>query len=235
MSTRTLAVLDYQLRHMLRDYSTTDPTFSLPARLQAMERAMYALEGKLPSEPTLSTSFLTTISGTYSYAGLATDVQSVNVLRRQSDGGRVYRITPMLGLELRRGQTISTGDPEAIWFEESATGALTGYLFPTPNKVDVLDAFRESGPTSFAAQSIGPMVDLSAVSLGMGVYAHEAFLYRAAYELTSRVTAEALNRIGLSDQSPGGFLQGFNEALDDENTRVLQLRRPSGMVRRSRF
>lgn len=231
MASRTLAVLDYQLRQAVRDYSVSDPAFPLPERLYAMERAMYALEGKLPSTPTLSTSFLTLSAGTYSYTS-ATDLQGVSALRRQSDGGKVYRITPQLGLELRKGQTISSGDPEAIWFEESAAGVLTAYLYPTPSKADVLDAFREAGPTSFAAQSISASADLSLVSLSMGVYAHEAFLHRAAYELTYRAPAEKLDKLGLAPDAAQGFLACFSEALDAESERVLKLRRPSGLIRR---
>ena len=232
MSARTLSVLVYQVRHLVKDVGVGDPVFSTASVLQAMERAMYALEGKLPAQPQLSTSFLSVVAGTYSYGSVATDLQAVNALRRQSDGGKVWRVTPQLGMELRRGQTVSSGPPEAIWFEESAAGVLTAYLWPTPSVADVFDAFREAGPTSFAAQSISMAVDLSAVSLSMGLYAHEAFVHRTAYELTYRVTDELRAALGLGRDAVSGYMQGFNDALDAESARVLQLRRPSGMVRR---
>ena len=171
----------YRLNHLIGYTGPTEGAPSLPAKLDALDRAMFIVSSKLPGKATLSTSFLTLVASTFSYTVTGTDLTTIGPFRLESSGEEVYRVSPASLMRHRTGNPVSPGDPILIGFEEAATGVATAYLWPTPVKVDTIHAMRSIALTSVFQGLAG--TDLTLTSLSFGPFGTLAMEYIAAGEL----------------------------------------------------
>jgi hypothetical protein len=181
MSATTANKLVYRVRLLIGAPSVTEGVPSLPAILDALDRAMFVVYSDLPGRASLNTAFLTLVAGTNSYALAESNPSALETFLLTSSGNPVYRKSLSELLGYRTGNPTSTGDPLIIAFAEAASGTVTAHVWPTPSKADTVQAVVDTMISSvFQGQA---STDLSGVTLNFGPYGTRAIEYLAAAEL----------------------------------------------------
>lgn len=186
---------------MLDDTKTTDPKHSLPELLDRLDRALFAVSGKLPGYPTLNTALASISDGNQSVA-ISGEYHSLNEFQLASNGQEIRKVSMPTIMRYRDGDTATNktkGDPLLIAFLETAAGAVTAHFWPTAWQGDTIYGLGSAVPVETFRGQAG--ADLSSVTLSFGVYGIEAILYHAA-----------------------GMMDEYSAALRDENLRINKQR-----------
>jgi len=219
---RPLKVI-YQVRNILGDRNPSRPRYDTPLILAAMERAWLLLKGRTIPDATLTATFLTIAAGDFDYALTDTYYATLNDFRLNSTGQPIIKRTLSEWMALREGNPSATGTPLIIAFSETDAGAVTGYLWPTPNQADTISALTKASADDW--DQIGIFVQTirdATLSLDMSSDMATAVQFGTAIELVRGTDQEGMT---------GGLAKEMEAALTNEKYRIA--RRQSGNVRRA--
>lgn len=185
MSATTVAKLVYRVRHLCalggQSLSVSEGAPSLPAILDALDRAMFAVNTKLPGRSSVNASFLAILGNAYSYTISEAEPLTLEEFRLASSGLPVFRRSLAEWLQYRSANPTSTGDPLIIAFDKAESGVVTALVWPTPQKSDAIEAVRAAMLTTVFQGIAG--TDLTATSLNFGSYGTRAIEHLAAADL----------------------------------------------------
>lgn len=158
----------YGVWTLLGDFSFTDPKFSLPRVLKALDDATVVVHSELPGRQGINAAFLALVAGTEDYTISESEPWSLEEFQLRTAGLPVQRIPIGALLAYRVLNPTSTGDPIVIAFEEAASGAVTARVWPKPVRNDTMEAVRSTSISSMFQGMSGS--DLSAITFNFGLY-----------------------------------------------------------------
>ncbi len=180
MASTTIARVVYRVRHILGSYSVVEGEPSLPAILDALDRALFAMAGRLPGNIGFNSAIVTLAAGTNSYA-LTGEYHTLNAFQIAATGEPVRVVSMPALMAYRQGSPTAPGTPLLMAFTETAAGVATAEVWPTPVQAGAIIGLRSLVPSA-TFQGMAA-TDLTATSLAFGPYGTLAIEYRAAAEL----------------------------------------------------
>lgn len=168
MASTTAQKMAYGVWTLLGSFSYSDPKFSLPRVLKALDDATTIVHSELPGRQGLNTAFIALVAGTQDYTLSESEPWSLEEFQLQTAGLPVARIPLGALMAYRLLNPTSTGDPIVIAFEEAASGVVTARVWPKPVRNDTLEAVRSTNTTStFQGMSDS---DLTTIMFDFGLY-----------------------------------------------------------------
>jgi hypothetical protein len=171
---------------------------------------------------TWTTSFATLSAGNPDGTGASNSYQAVAILKRQSDGVILEKVSWDQLESLRQVATVSTGAPVKYAVREGSGQSFLFRVYPNPDATYVLDAFL---------QSIQGALTTDASVIGFGRSGVQAVELMTAADVVGSLSADMLSKLHLSVAAAGPFAARGKQALSAEDARQTSLRRTDSIAR----
>jgi hypothetical protein len=225
----TVSTLISNIRQQTRDLDEGNYVCDSDRMLYKVATAVMDVAGRLDVSMAWVTGLVTLADGDYDYALDDTSEYNTILAVRRSDDRYILHFEPPEVLEYRRQtDVVGVGAPTSYALlnaSPAAAGveAVTMLVYPTPTSTDAgvtLDALVTYEPSVTATSSVIPFTER----------AIRAIEYSVGASVLAEATDEQLAQLALTRDVASMWDNLANKFLQQEETRIYKMRRPSGIA-----